>query len=112
VELDFGFCRFADELFGVFGAEGGVPAEEDVGYYAVLCLGGVSRVGRWGGGKGGTNPVDQISTAFPCPALFNTSGATYPKLPASEWSCSSAEWRCFALCVCGGGQLFDASILG
>jgi len=34
MELDFGFCRFADKLFSVFGAEGGVAAEEDVGYYA------------------------------------------------------------------------------
>jgi hypothetical protein len=98
VELDFGFCRFADKLFGVFGAEGGVAAEEDVGYYAAGGVGGLVedkiREGREGAG---TDPVDQISTAFPCPALFSTSGATYPKLPASEWSCSSAEWRCFAL---------------
>lgn len=44
-----------------------------------------------------THPVDHKSTAFPCPFLFNTSGATYPKLPASDMSCSSDEWRCFAL---------------
>lgn len=41
--------------------------------------------------------MDHRSTAFPCPFLFNTSGATYPKLPASDMSCSSEECRCFAL---------------
>ena len=49
-----------------------------------------------------TYPVDQISTALPWPFLLRTSGATYPKLPASECSCSSEECRCFALQ--SGGQ--------
>jgi hypothetical protein len=43
------------------------------------------------------HPIAQISTGFPCPLWLRTSGATYPKLPASDVSCSSEESRCFAL---------------
>lgn len=44
-----------------------------------------------------THPVDQRSTAFPWPFFVNTSGATYPKLPAIENSCSFSECKCLAL---------------
>ena len=47
----------------------------------------------------GTYPVDQVSTFFECPDLVSTSGATYPKDPATEKSRSSDACRCFALVV-------------
>jgi len=41
-------------------------------------------------------PVDQMSTGFPWPVFLMTSGATYPKEPAREVSCSPGEWRSLA----------------
>ena len=38
-----------------------------------------------------------MSTGFPWPVFLMTSGATYPKEPATEVSCSSREWRSLAL---------------
>src|SRR6266851_5329008 len=42
-------------------------------------------------------PIDQRSTALPCLFWVSTSGATYPKLPARDVSCSPADSRCLAL---------------
>jgi hypothetical protein len=42
-------------------------------------------------------PIDLRSTGLPCPFWLSTSGATYPRLPATDVSCCSEDSRCLAL---------------
>ena len=91
MKFNFSGCCFVDKYFEVIRTERGISTKKDIGDDS-------DRNGYFENGELKIKyPVDHMSTGFPCPCFNRTSGATYPKLPAREWSCSSAECRCFAL---------------
>ena len=99
MELDLAACRLSHQFASVFRPERHVTAEQNIRDDAADGWEEVSLSLLTSPALEKTYPVAQTSTGLPCPASVNTSGAQYPKLPATLCNCCSGESRCLALGV-------------